>query len=318
MLRFDDNDYKSNNTPTLSQTIFENISKYNHEEYQYLQLIENILDNGEFIQSRNGTTKNIFGGSMRFSLKDGSIPFLTTKKLAWKTCLKELLWFISGDTNNKTLLDQNVHIWDGNSTRDFLDNIGLSHYPEHILGPIYGFQWRNFNASYDCNNGIPLNKGIDQLQYIINQLKNPTTRNSRRLILTAWNPQQLEQMAIPPCHVLCQFFVKNGNKLCCSMYQRSVDVALGHPFNIASYSFLTHLIAHHCDLIPDEFVYFYGNAHLYNDHLEIIKEQLERKPYNFPTIQIRHKYEDISDYKMDDFEILNYKCHLPIKMNMIA
>lgn len=307
-----------NDQSLLSQNIFDNLTKFNHEEYQYIHLVEDILENGEFIESRNGKTKNTFGGSMRFSLNNNYIPFITTKKLAWKTCLKELLWFISGETNNAILQEQDVNIWNANSTREFLDNHSLSHYPENILGPIYGFQWRNFNAIYDMQNGTALSNGIDQLQYIIDQLSHKETRNSRRLILTAWNPNQIDQMAIPPCHILCQFFVKNENKLSCAMYQRSVDVALGQPFNIASYSLLTHLIAHHCNLDVDEFVYFYGNAHIYNEHLDIIKEQIYRKPCTFPTIQILNKYDNINEYKITDFKINNYEYHPPIKMNMIA
>jgi thymidylate synthase len=245
--------------PTLSTTIFENMKKYSHEEYQYLDLIENILANGHWEQGRNGKTQSIFGGSMRFSLNDGAMPILTTKKTAWKTCLKELLWFIRGDTNTKHLQEQNVHIWDGNSSRDFLDSQGLTLYPEGIIGPSYGYQWRFFGANYNCFTGKPITNdrpyhGIDQLQQIIEQLKNCETKNSRRLVMSAWNPKQMHEMALPPCHILCQFNVHDGNKLSCSMYQRSVDVGLGQPFNIASYSFLTHILAKHCGLVAHEFV----------------------------------------------------------------
>jgi thymidylate synthase len=292
-----------------------------HEEYQYLNLIKTILENGFLEEGRNGKTKSIFGESMRFTLKNGVIPILTTKKVAWKTCLKELLWFIRGETDNKILQQQNVHIWDGNSSKDFMKNIGLSHYIEGILGPIYGYQWRHFNAPYNVRNGNILDEnqhGIDQLQYIIDQLKNPATRNSRRLIMTAWNPCQLNKMVLPPCHVMCQFNVHDGNKLSCAMFQRSVDVPIGSPFNIASYCFLTHLLAKHCDLEPYEFVYFMGNCHIYEDHLECIKEQIERKPYEFPNLKIVNKRENINDYVIDDFQIIDYKSHEAIKMTMIA
>ena len=309
--------------PSLSTSIFENMKKYSHEEYQYLDLIENILANGNWEQGRNGKTKSIFGGSMRFSLNDGAMPILTTKKTAWKTCLKELLWFIRGDTNTKHLQEQNVHIWDDNSSRHFLDSQGLTLYPEGMIGPSYGYQWRFFGANYHCFTGKPITTdrpyhGIDQLQQIIEQLKNPATRNSRRLVMSAWNPKQMHEMALPPCHILCQFNVHDGNKLSCSMYQRSVDVGLGQPFNIASYSFLTHLLAKHCDLVAHEFVYFFGNAHIYEEHIEQMKEQLTRDPYPFPTIDIKHKHDNINDYNIDDFELCNYKHHAAIKMNMVV
>lgn len=293
----------------------------NNEEQQYLNLIKTILECGYIEEGRNGKTKSIFGGSMRFTLKNGIIPILTTKKVAWKTCLKELLWFIRGETDNKLLQKQNVHIWDGNSSKEYMEGIGLGHYPEGILGPIYGYQWRHFNAPYDVVSGTILDEnkpGIDQLQYIIEQLKNPETRNSRRLIMTAWNPCQLNKMALPPCHVMCQFNVHDGNKLSCAMYQRSVDVPIGSPFNIASYCFLTHLLAKHCDLEPYEFVYFMGNCHIYEEHLEPIKEQIHRTPVDFPTLKIVNKRENISDYVVDDFQVIDYDSHETIKMKMVA
>jgi thymidylate synthase len=295
----------------------------NKEEQQYLDLLQDIISNGFTEVGRNGTTIGVFGRSMHFSLKDGKIPILTTKKVAWKTCLKELLWFVRGETNNKILQDQGVHIWDANGTREFLDSRGLKLYPEGMLGPIYGYQWRNFGASYNCFSGKKLTddhpfNGIDQLKDIIDQLKNPETRNSRRLILTAWNPKQLDQMALPPCHVMCQFNVHGGNKLSCSMYQRSNDEACGTPFNIASYSFLTHLLAKHCGLEAHEFIYFKGNCHIYEEHIEGIKQQLTRQPYEFPTLSIKQIRENINDYEVDDFEINNYQSHDAIKFKMIA
>jgi thymidylate synthase len=288
-----------------------------------LELIENILVNGNWEDGRNGKTKSIFGGSMRFSLNDGAMPVLTTKKTAWKTCLKELLWFIRGDTNTKHLQEQNVHIWDDNSSRSFLDSQGLKLYPEGMIGPTYGYQWRFFGANYNCFSGKPITNdrpyhGIDQLQQIIDQLKNPETRNSRRLVMSAWNPKQMHEVALPPCHILCQFNVHDGNKLSCSMYQRSVDVGLGQPFNIASYSFLTHILAKHCDLVPHELIYFFGNAHIYEEHIDQMKEQLDRVPHHFPTIHIKPKHDDINDYSINDFELFNYKHHEAIKMKMIV
>ena len=322
-------------TTKVSETIFSNIHKYSHEEYRYLNIIENILENGSWEEGRNGKTKSIFGQSMRFSLKDGKIPILTTKKTAWKTCLKELLWFIRGETDNRLLKEQGVHIWDDNASRTFLDSRGLQQYDVDELGPIYGYQWRHFNKPYFTNKQNELSgfknisawrddewinqdNGIDQLQQIIDQLKDTKSRTSRRHIMTAWNPCQLDQMALPPCHILCQFNVHDGNKLSCAMYQRSGDFPLGIPFNIASYSFLTHLIAKHCGLEAYEFVHFVGNCHIYEDHIEPMKVQITRDPFEFPTLTIKQIRENISDYQVDDFEIHNYKSHDAIKMKMVA
>ena len=304
----------------ISDNIFSNIKKFEHEEYQYLNILQHILDDGVWEEGRNGKTKSIFGNSMRFSLKDGKIPILTTKKTAWKTCLKELLWFIRGETNNKILKEQGVHIWDANGSREFLDSRGLFNYEEDELGPIYGRQWRQFNKPFFSKGQEDITKeeGIDQLQQIIDALKDPKQRTSRRLIMTAWNPCQLVQMALPPCHILCQFNVHDGNKLSCMMVQRSCDVVLGQPINIASYSFLTHLIAKHCGLQAYEFVYFMGNVHLYENAIDAAKLQITREPFEFPTLSIKQVRENINDYQVEDFEIHNYKHHEAIKVEMIA
>ena len=308
------------NINKISDNIFSNIKKFEHEEYQYLNILQHILDDGVWEEGRNGKTKSIFGNSMRFSLKDGKIPILTTKKTAWKTCLKELLWFIRGETNNKILKEQGVHIWDANGSREFLDSRGLFNYEEDELGPIYGRQWRQFNKPFFSKGQEDMTKeeGIDQLQQIIDALKDPNQRTSRRLIMTAWNPCQLVQMALPPCHILCQFNVHDGNKLSCMMVQRSCDVVLGQPINIASYSFLTHLIAKHCELQAYEFVYFMGNCHLYENAIDAAKLQITREPFEFPTLSIKQVRENINDYQVEDFEIHNYKHHEAIKVEMIA
>lgn len=290
----------------------------NSEEEQYLRLLRKILEEGQWEHGRNGRTKCVFGESMRFSLKDGKIPIMTTKKTAWKTCLRELLWFIRGDTDTRLLKQQGVHIWDANSTRDFLDSRGLSDTREDLIGPGYGFQWRHFNAEYDNQTGKCATRGIDQLQQIVDALKDPAQRASRRLIMTAWNPCQLDQMALPPCHILCQFHVHGGNQLSCAMYQRSNDEMLGTCFNIASYSFLTHLLAVHCGLEAHEFVYFKGNCHIYEEHLECAEEQIQRVPYPFPTLHIKRVCESLDDYQVDDFVLRDYQCHPAIKMNMVA
>lgn len=330
-------------------------SKQYHPEMQYLDLISNIMKNGEEEKTRNGVTKSIIGASMRFPLGNSEIPILTTKKLAWKSCLKELLWFISGDTDNKTLVKQGVNIWNDNASREFLDSRNLRHLKQDDLGPIYGYQWRYYNLPYiplhvepnvnkihkypyGCNMSheelieigdtdlaffgggqqitTDLDRGIDQLANIIKCLKDPEERYSRRLIMTAWNPEQIDHMALPPCHVMSQFSVL-GNKLHCTMYQRSGDVGLGVPFNIASYSFLTILLAKHCGLEPGEFIHFIGNAHIYKEHEEMLLEQIKREPKEFPTCVI-NKRDSIDDYVFSDFRINNYKYHPPIKMNMIA
>jgi thymidylate synthase len=289
-----------------------------HEENQYLNLLDDILSsNTEFI-GRNGKTLSIYGSAMRFSLENNSIPLITTKKVAWKTCLRELLWFIKGSTNNKLLKEQKVHIWNANGSREFLDSRGLYENEEDDLGPIYGFQWRHFNADYNTCKSDYTNKGIDQLADVINCLKDPELRNSRRMIISAWNPCQLDKMALPPCHILMQFNVINNTKLSCSMYQRSNDEACGTCFNIASYSFLTHLLAIHCGLEPFEFLYFKGNCHIYEEHISNIKIQLEREPYEFPTLKIINKHKNIEDYNEEDFIVSNYNHHGPLEYKMVA
>jgi thymidylate synthase len=290
-----------------------------HAEKQYLQLIKDILDKGSFEDTRNGRTKALFGYSMRFSLNNGTIPLLTTKRVAWKTCFNELMWFVNGETNNAKLVDKKVNIWNANSTREFLDSRGLFNNEVNDLGPVYGHQWRHFNADYkDCHTDYS-DKGIDQLQQVIDILKDPSQRSSRRIVLSAWNPCQIDKMALPPCHVLMQFHVRENKYLSCSLYQRSGDVGLGIPFNIASYSFLTHIIAKHCDLIADEFVHFIGNAHIYENHIDTLKQQILREPMEFPSIDIVNKHENINDYCIEDIEwITQYKHHETLKMEMSA
>jgi thymidylate synthase len=291
-----------------------------HDENQYLRLIEDLLKYGVMENGRNGNALTEFGSAMHFDLSNGTIPLLTSKKVAWKTCLRELLWFIKGSTDNKVLQAQNVKIWNGNASREFLDSRGLNHLEENDLGPVYGHQWRHFNAEYKTCNNDYTGCGVDQLKYIIDNLKNPETRNSRRLLMSAWNPCQIDEMALPPCHILAQFNVLDGKYLSCSMYQRSGDVGLGVPFNIASYSMLTHLLAKHCDLEAREFVYYLGNCHIYDDHLDALKEQIERVPYAFPKLIIDSKNDkkgkNIEDYTEEDFNLQEYKFHNVIKMEM--
>ena len=286
-----------------------------HDEYQYINLIKHILEYETMIEGRNGNALTIYGSSMHFSLENNTWPLLTSKKVAWKTCAKELFWFLKGSTSNSELREQNVHIWDGNGSREFLDSRGLTNLEENDLGPIYGHQWRFFNASYENCNTDYSGKGVDQIKYIIDCLKDPKERYSRRLILSAWNPQQLDEMALPPCHVLAQFNVI-GNKLSCSLYQRSGDVGLGVPFNIASYSLLTHIIGKHCDLEPHEFIYHLGNCHIYDDHIEPLRNQVNNQLYSFPKIYILQNYDDINSYSIKDIQVENYICNNVIKMEM--
>jgi len=255
-----------------------------HEEYQYLHLLEEIMNTCVVRQDRTCVgTKSVFGRTMRFSLRNGKIPLLTTKRVFWRGVVTELLWFMSGNTSAQTLQAQNVHIWDKNGSREFLDSVGLCEREEGDLGPIYGFQWRHFGAEYTNMHQNYEGKGVDQLSQVIHDLKhNP---HSRRIILSAWNPCAIPQMALPPCHVLAQFYVSSGTgELSCQMYQRSADMGLGVPFNIASYSLLTHILAKMCGLRAGEFIHVMGDCHVYMNHVLPLEQQLSRTPRPFPTV----------------------------------
>jgi thymidylate synthase len=226
------------------------------------------------------------------------------------------MWFIRGRTDNAELQKEGVHIWDGNTTREFLDSRGLNHYREGLIGPGYGFQWRHFNAQYDSNTGdveCDSWRGIDQLQQIIDALKDPAQQTSRRLIMTAWNPTQLNDMALPPCHILSQFNVREGKYLSCSLYQRSGDTGLGVPFNIASYALLTMMVAQVCDLDLGDFVWTGGDTHLYSNHMEQVDLQLQRSPRPLPTMRINPDKKDLLDFVYEDFTLENYDPYPGIK-----
>ncbi len=267
---------------------------------QYLDLVQHVMDNGVSKNDRTGTgTKSIFGYQMRFNLEDG-FPLVTTKKLHLKSIIHELLWFLKGDTNIKYLQDNGVKIWDG-----WADKNG-------DLGPVYGSQWRNWN-----------NDNIDQISNLIDMIKN--NPKSRRMIVSAWNPSVLPdtsisfdenikngKAALPPCHAFFQFYVANG-KLSCQLYQRSADIFLGVPFNIASYSLFTHMVAHVCKLKVGDFIHTFGDAHIYINHFDQVKLQLSRKPNKLSSLKIKRSVKDIFDFKYDDFEILNYNPHPHIK-----
>jgi thymidylate synthase len=294
------------------------LSQPKHEEYQYLNLIQDLLNEGKLEEGRNGKTLRGVGAAMHFSLENGKIPILTTKKTAWKTGTRELLWFIKGQTDNKILTDQGVGIWKGNTTAEFLEKCGLDYEPGRSIGPMYGHQARFFNAAYTGCETDYTGQGIDQLQKVIDDLKNPETRNSRRHVVSVWNPEQLDQGVLNPCHILYQFVVTDGNKLSCLLLQRSVDTILGCPLNILSYSILTCIIAKICDLEPYEFIHYGGDVHLYDDLIEIAKEQITREPYPFPTLEILNKRDDINDYVIEDFKLHDYQHHPQLKGAMRA
>ena len=255
---------------------------------QYLDILQDVMGNGQDADNRTGVyARKVFGRQMHFDLSKG-FPLVTTKKVFLKGIIHELIWLLSGNTNIKYLTDNNVHIWD-----EWADKDGN-------LGPVYGAQWRNFNG-----------QGIDQIKDVIERIKkNP---QDRRLIVTAWNPAQIDQMALPPCHCFFQFDVTPDGRLNCQLYQRSCDMLLGVPFNIASYSLLTMMMAQVCGLKAGEFVHTLGNAHIYNNHFEQVKLQLSRTPYPLPQMKINPAVKDIFDFKFEDFELVNYQCHPAIK-----
>jgi len=259
---------------------------------QYLNTLKDILDNGYKKEDRTRTgTLSVFGRQIRFNLQDG-FPLVTTKKIHLKSIIYELLWFIKGETNVKFLTDNGVRIWN-----PWADENGE-------LGRIYGYQWRSWTAE---------NRNIDQLTELIDGLKN--NPNSRRHLLSAWNVGDLDKMALPPCHVLFQFYVA-GNKLSCQLYQRSADMFIGVPFNIASYSLLTLMIAKVTGYEAGEFVHTFGDAHIYLNHIEQVKEQLSREPKKLPILKINPNVQNIFDFKYEDFEILNYEAHPHIKADV--
>lgn len=350
-----------------------------HEEHQYLNLIRDILARGEYRPDRTGTgTLSLFAPPpLRFSLGKPDptnplgyiniLPLLTTKRVFTRAVIAELLWFIKGSTNAKELSDQGVHIWDGNGSRAFLDNLGppQSLREEGDLGPVYGFQWRHFGATYTHCHADYTGQGVDQIREVIWKLKNKPY--DRRILLSAWNVGDLGSMALPPCHLMAQFYVSypdaprgedayrqwkeqqqqqqadtqtNGTSthtngttsststqttikakghLHCTLYQRSADTGLGIPFNIASYALLTHMLSHACDLVPGTFTHVIGDAHVYVDHIEPIKEQLRREPRDFPTLNIRRDdrgQETVDGWAVGDLEVVGYRPYAGVKMKM--
>lgn len=312
-------------TNTIRHTILDKLPYYSktilpHPETQYLDILDDVLQWGKPRQSRNATTLSKFGKTMTFDISK-NFPLLTTKKVFWKGVLHELLWFLKADTNATNLSEKGVRIWDGNTTREYLDSIGLNHYNVGECGPIYGFQWRHFNAKYEGCKASYTNKGVDQLKNIIDLINNDPT--SRRMIMSGWNPEQLKEMCLPPCHVSYQFYVRIDTQtkekhLSCSMYQRSGDLFLGVPFNIASTAALTYIVANLTDCKPEKIMITIGDAHIYKEHINAVNEQLKRVPYDFPTLTINGKHDSIESYEYSDFVIDNYESHPAIKAPMIA
>ena len=315
------------------------------DEQKYLLLMRDVLTNGVFKPvDRTGVgTWSTFGNSLRFDLSHGRLPMLTTKKMYFKGIAKELLWFLKGDcTNTDALVRDNVHIWDGNSSRDYLDARGLTAYVEGELGPVYGYQWRHWGKPYlpktrlrkQSQHDPQHDNGVDQIQRIIHTLR--TNPHDRRMVLSAWNVSDLDQMALPPCHLLAQFYVKeeeepqtnNPNtkkkkRLSCMMYQRSADLFLGVPFNITSYALLTHMIAHVVpDCEPDELILTFGDTHVYANHVDQVHTQLERfdQCFAFPTLTILGggggHHNNIDDIRYEDLVVEGYRSHDPIKAPM--
>ncbi|KAB8349733.1 hypothetical protein FH972_023748 [Carpinus fangiana] len=338
-----------------------------HEEHQYLNLIRDILDSGEHRPDRTGTgTYSLFAPqALRFTLSRPSasdptqlellLPLLTTKRVFTRAVIAELLWFVEGCTSSVPLAEQNVHIWDGNGSRAFLDSVGLSHRNEGDLGPVYGFQWRHFGAEYVDAETDYAGQGVDQLAEVVRKLREAPF--DRRIIMSAWNPADLKKMALPPCHMFAQFYVSFPSKcrrsaasapvtrpngantsaqpaevagkekgvLHTILYQRSNDMGLGVPFNIASYALLTHMLAHACNLVPGTLTHNMGDAHIYLDHVSALEEQLTREPRPFPTLKLpevrraaaeQDGVKSMEGWKVEDFVIEGYKPHKAVAMKM--
>lgn len=285
-----------------------------HREYQYLDLIKRIFREGERRNDRTGVgTRSIFHHVMTYDLSEG-FPLFTTKKVNFKAVKEELLWFLSGNTDANTLSRKGVKIWDANGTREVLNARGLYERKQGDLGPVYGFQWRHFGATYKTSGTSYEGQGIDQITELVKSLKNDPM--SRRHILTAWNPSDIASMALPPCHMLSQFYVTQTGRLHCHLVQRSADVGLGLPFNVASYALLTHMLAQTCGLIPGTLYHTIGDAHIYETHVDTLAVQITRVPKPFPKLRLNPIIENIFDFTSDDISIEQYDHHPPLPMPM--
>ena len=289
------------------------VNPVNNEESQYLNLLTDILENGKVRSDRTGTgTVSVFGRQLRFSLRD-HIPVLTTKRVYWRGVVEELIWFLRADTNVKNLNDKKVRIWDGNSTREYLDNLGLQEREEKDAGPIYGFQWRPFNAEYKTCHDDYSGQGYDQVAECLRLIREQP--ESRRIIISGWNPLALKEMCLPPCHVMYQFYVNDG-ELSCHMYQRSADVFLGLPFNITSTALLTCILANMTGLKRGDIIISTGDTHIYSNHIKQCRTQLSRVPRAFPELKINKKIENERKLNYDDFELVGYNPCPTIKAEM--
>lgn len=283
-------------------------------ENNYIHLMKKVLSFGNLRVDRTGVgTKSLFGEQLKFPLKD-QFPLIGSKKVFFKGVAEELLWFIKGQTNSKLLEEKGVNIWRSNTSKEFHQSNGLS-LEEGSIGPGYGFQWRHFNAEYETMYSDYSNKGIDQLENIIHLIKtNPT---SRRILMSAWNPCQIDQMTLPPCHILVQFYVHTDtNELSLHMYQRSADMFLGVPFNIASYALLCYIVANMCDLTPKELIISFGDVHIYKNHFEQCFQQINRICPRYPKLKIINRHSRIDDYVFDDFQLIDYNPLPTIKASM--
>ena len=299
--------------------------KFNHYEYQnkeeqnYLDLMREIIDNGVPSGDRTGTgTNSVFGRVLKYDIRDGKLPLLTSKRTFIRGIIEEMLFFVSGNTDCTKLQEKGIHIWDGNTTREFLDNRGLNHLPVGDMGAGYAFQWRYFGAEYkDCKTDYT-DQGYDQIQNAINLIKN--NPQSRRILISGWNPADLHKMALPPCHVVYQFYVNVDKKeLSCLLYQRSSDYFLAANYNSTGAIILTHMLAHITGLKTGEFTHFLGDTHVYSNHIEQCKTQMERSTMPFPKLVVNpsnREIKDVTDFRYKDFKIVNYYPHPTIKADM--
>jgi thymidylate synthase len=293
-------------------------NRKNIEEHKYLNILKNVLKKGHEREGRNGITKSMFCKDLKFDLRSG-FPLLTTKKMFLKGIFEEFIFFIRGETDTKILEEKNIYIWNKNTNREFLDNMNMTERTEGLMGPMYGYQWRNFNAPYNEKNGTAITKGIDQLENIVNDIKKDPY--SRRLVITDFNPLQASQGVLYPCHsLIIQFYVQD-NYLDMYCYNRSQDLFLGTPFNIASSALLLKCIAQICDKIPRYLNIGMGDVHIYKEHYENVKIQISRNPFSFPELHINKQLntiQDLENLKFEDIKVINYKCQDPIKAEMIA
>ena len=291
---------------------------YVTDEWEYLETVRDVFNNGVVRVGRNGETKSMFGKTLRFNLTKG-FPLLTTKKMFFRGVFEELLFFIRGETDSKKLEEKKVNIWKGNTSREFLDSIDKKDRPIGLMGEMYGYQWRNFNAPYDEKTGKPLEKGLDQLRDVVDKIRNDPM--SRRILMTTYNPLQAKGGVLYPCHSLVLQFYVDGEYLDMFCYNRSSDLFHGLPFNIASSSLLLYFIAKITSYIPRNFILSLGDAHIYKSHYDVVEKQLRRQPYEFPSIMLKRELltvEDVENLRYDDLDVIGYKSHGSIKVDMVV